>query len=105
MPAGYDVVLRCETDVPGVTKELLRDGKFVPHRVLRVLNNYSDLGLHFVGPQHTGNYTCRYIIWWPEPVYSEPSNPVELLVEGMASRTVVGFCLLVFAGLCIQLIL
>eukprot|EP00073_Rattus_norvegicus_P037429 XP_008763750.1 PREDICTED: alpha-1B-glycoprotein isoform X1 [Rattus norvegicus] len=80
--AGHDVVLRCQSDVTGVIVELLRDGKFVPYRILRVLNNYSDLGLHSVGPQHTGNYTCRYTSWLPEPVQSEPSNPVELLVEG-----------------------
>lgn len=102
MFAGHDVVLRCQSDVTGVTVELLRDGKFVPYRILRVLNNYSDLGLHSVGPQHTGNYTCRYTSWLPEPVQSEPSNPVELLVEGMASGVVVvGFCLLIFPGLCI----
>ena len=73
----------------------------MPHRILRVLNSYSKLELHFVGPEHTGNYTRRYTSWQPEPVHSEPSNSVELLVEGMA---VVGFCLLIFVGLCIQLI-
>lgn len=86
MPAGRDAVLRCQSDVPGVTMELLRDGKSVPYRILRVLSTYSDLGLHFVGPQHTGNYTCRYTFWGPKPVDSEPSNAVELLVEGTASR-------------------
>ncbi|GAB1299399.1 Alpha-1B-glycoprotein [Apodemus speciosus] len=50
--------------------------------ILRVLSTHRDLGLHFVGPQHTGNYTCRYTFWGPKPVDSEPSNPVELLVEG-----------------------
>ncbi|XP_076768407.1 alpha-1B-glycoprotein-like [Arvicanthis niloticus] len=82
VPAGYDVVLRCHSDVPGVTIELLHDGKLVPYRMLRVTSTHSDLGLNFVGPQHTGNYTCRYTSWWPEPIHSEPSNPVELLVEG-----------------------
>ncbi|XP_060246550.1 alpha-1B-glycoprotein isoform X3 [Meriones unguiculatus] len=80
--AGDDVVLRCQSPVPGVTMELLHNLRFVPHQILRVHNTWSDLGLTSVGPQHTGNYTCRYISWWTEPFYSKLSNPVELLVEG-----------------------
>lgn len=82
MPVGQHAVLRCQSDVPWITIDLLRDGKSVPYSILRVLSTHSDLGLHFVGPQHTGNYTCRYTFWGPKPVVSEPSNPVELLVEG-----------------------
>lgn len=100
VPAGHDVVLRCQSKVPGVTMELLRGGKLVPYKILRMASTWSDLGLSYVGPQHSGNYTCRYTSWWPEHFHSALSNPVELLVEGTASRAVVGFCLFIFAGLC-----
>lgn len=84
--AGSDVVLRCQSKVPGVIMELLRGGKIVPYRIHRVTSSWSDLGLPLVGPRHTGNYTCRYTSWDPDPFHSEPSNPVELIVEGMTSR-------------------
>ncbi|XP_037055864.1 alpha-1B-glycoprotein-like isoform X2 [Peromyscus leucopus] len=81
VPAGHDVVLRCQSKVPGVTMELLRGGELVPYKILRMANTWSDLGLSYVGPQHSGNYTCRYTSWWPEHFHSALSNPVELLVE------------------------
>lgn len=103
VPAGHDDGVCCQSDIPGVTTELLHDGKFVPYRTLRVLSTYS-LVLYFVDPQHMCNYTCLYISWWPKPFHSELSIHVELLVEVMASRAVVGFCLLIFTGLCTWLV-
>ncbi|XP_076411833.1 alpha-1B-glycoprotein-like isoform X2 [Peromyscus maniculatus bairdii] len=86
VPAGHDVVLRCQSKVPGVTMELLRGGKLVPYKILRMASTWSDLGLSYVGPQHSGNYTCRYTSWWPEHFHSALSNPVELLVEDEESN-------------------
>ncbi|KAL1767928.1 alpha-1B-glycoprotein [Sigmodon hispidus] len=82
--AGTDVVLRCHCHMFEVTRELLHDGKFVPFRILRVEKIWSDLGLPLVGPQHTGNYTCRYTSWRPMPFHSALSNTVELIVEKQA---------------------
>ncbi|CAO2602198.1 A1bg [Lemmus lemmus] len=98
VPAGSDVVLRCLSKVPGVTMELLRGGKIVPYRIYKVTSSWGDLVLPLVGPRHTGNYTCRYTSWNPDPFHSEPSNPVELIVQGRTSRAEVGFCLLVLVG-------
>ncbi|XP_050000972.1 alpha-1B-glycoprotein-like [Alexandromys fortis] len=86
VPAGSDVVLRCQSKVPGVVMELLRGGKIVPYRIYKITSSWSDLVLPLVGPRHTGNYTCRYTSWNPDPFHSEPSNPVELIVEGMTCR-------------------
>ncbi|XP_051016500.1 alpha-1B-glycoprotein-like [Acomys russatus] len=88
VPYGHNAVFRCQSKVQGVTMELLRDGKFVSHRILRVLSTSTDMELAFVRPEHTGNYTCRYISWGPESCLSEPSNPVELLVEGTVCDSV-----------------
>uniref|UniRef100_A0A671EGW1 Alpha-1-B glycoprotein n=2 Tax=Rhinolophus ferrumequinum TaxID=59479 RepID=A0A671EGW1_RHIFE len=79
---GHDAVLRCEGHVPEVTFELLRVGETVASTTLWVTHPSADLVLTYVGPQHAGNYSCRYRSWWPKPFLSELSNPVELQVAG-----------------------
>ncbi|XP_036903530.1 alpha-1B-glycoprotein [Sturnira hondurensis] len=74
---GHDATLHCKgplSRVPHITFELLQ-GKEV------VTRSYSseDLVLTYVGPQHAGNYTCRYTSW---PFVSDLSDPVELRVAG-----------------------
>ncbi|XP_015981147.2 alpha-1B-glycoprotein [Rousettus aegyptiacus] len=78
---GHDAVLRCEGHVPDVTFELLRVGETVA-TVHRVAHSSADLVLTYVGPQHAGNYSCRYSSWWPRHFLSELSDPVELQVAG-----------------------
>ncbi|XP_024902409.1 alpha-1B-glycoprotein [Pteropus alecto] len=78
---GHDAVLRCESHVPQVTFELRRAGETVA-TVHRADHSSADLVLTYVGPQHAGNYSCRYRSWWPRPFLSELSNPVELQVAG-----------------------
>lgn len=82
MSPGHDAVLRCEGHVPEVTFELLRVGETVASTTLWVTHPSADLVLTYVGPQHAGNYSCRYRSWWPKPFLSELSNPVELQVAG-----------------------
>ncbi|KAM8787609.1 alpha-1B-glycoprotein isoform 2-T2 [Rhynchonycteris naso] len=76
--SGHDAVLRCESHVPYFTLELLRAGEVVDTKV----HPSSDLVLTYVGPQHAGNYTCRYHTRWPMFFVSELSDPVELQVAG-----------------------
>ncbi|XP_039724703.1 alpha-1B-glycoprotein [Pteropus medius] len=78
---GHDAVLRCEGHVPQVTFELLRAGETVA-TVHGADHSSADLVLTYVGPQHAGNYSCRYRSWWPTPFLSQLSNPVELQVAG-----------------------
>ncbi|XP_023381455.1 alpha-1B-glycoprotein [Pteropus vampyrus] len=78
---GHDAVLRCEGHVPQVTFELLRAGETVA-TVHGADHSSADLVLTYVGPQHAGNYSCRYRSWWPRPFLSRLSNPVELQVAG-----------------------
>lgn len=81
MSPGHDAVLRCEGHVPQVTFELLRAGETVA-TVYRADHSSADLVLTYVGPQHAGNYSCRYRSWWPRPFLSQLSNLVELQVAG-----------------------
>ncbi|XP_054423810.1 alpha-1B-glycoprotein [Pteronotus mesoamericanus] len=74
---GRDAILRCEIPlrrVPHITFELLQEGEVVA-------TSYSseDLVLTYVGPQHAGNYRCRYS---SRPFVSDLSDPVELQVAG-----------------------
>ncbi|XP_019567154.2 alpha-1B-glycoprotein isoform X2 [Rhinolophus sinicus] len=79
---GHDAVLHCEGHVPEVTFELLRVGETVASTTLWVAHPSADLVLTYVGPQHAGNYSCRYRSWWPKLFLSELSNPVEVQVAG-----------------------
>ncbi|XP_019488857.1 PREDICTED: alpha-1B-glycoprotein isoform X1 [Hipposideros armiger] len=79
---GHDAVLRCEGHLPKVTFELLRVGETVALTTLWAAHPSTDFVLTYVGPQHAGNYSCRYRSWWPMPFLSELSNPVELQVAG-----------------------
>nr|XP_031313333.1 alpha-1B-glycoprotein isoform X4 [Camelus dromedarius] len=77
---GRDAVLRCEGEVPDVTFELLRVGEGEPSTRQWAAQPSADLVLTYVGPQHTGSYSCRYRSYWPNPFQSELSDPVELQV-------------------------
>ncbi|XP_010987527.2 alpha-1B-glycoprotein isoform X1 [Camelus dromedarius] len=79
---GRDAVLRCEGEVPDVTFELLRVGEGEPSTRQWAAQPSADLVLTYVGPQHTGSYSCRYRSYWPNPFQSELSDPVELQVAG-----------------------
>ncbi|XP_045148273.1 alpha-1B-glycoprotein [Echinops telfairi] len=75
---GRDVVLRCVGPVSNLQFELVREGE----EAEAVDTAGGDLVLNNVGPQHAGNYRCRYRVGWPSPLVSELSDPVELRVAG-----------------------
>ncbi|XP_076986648.1 alpha-1B-glycoprotein [Tamandua tetradactyla] len=77
---GRDAVLHCESGVSDVAFELLRDGEEVEVVRSWASGPGADLVLTYVGPQHAGNYSCRYRSGWPQPFLSELSDPVELRV-------------------------
>ncbi|XP_021574690.1 alpha-1B-glycoprotein-like [Carlito syrichta] len=79
---GRDAVLRCEGPIADVNFELLRAGDTEPLAELMSLGSSAELVLVYVGPQHAGNYSCRYRSSWPIPLESELSAPVELRVAG-----------------------
>ncbi|KAF3815107.1 hypothetical protein GH733_017383, partial [Mirounga leonina] len=85
---GHDAVLRCESQVPSVVPtvifELLRADEEEPSTKLWTSHPSADLVLTYVGPQHAGNYSCRYRSWSPKPFVSELSDPVELQVADCA---------------------
>lgn len=89
MTPGRDAVLRCESQVPDVTFELHRAGEKV---LIQTGHRSADLVLTYVGPQHAGNYSCRYSRFYPEVLWSEFSEPVELQVAGEACLWFCGFC-------------
>lgn len=79
---GRDAFLRCEGSLPGVTFELLKDGEEKASTSLHTDGASADLVLLYVGPQHAGNYSCRYRSSGELSFVSELSDPVELLVAG-----------------------
>ncbi|XP_039081144.1 alpha-1B-glycoprotein-like [Hyaena hyaena] len=79
---GRDAVLHCQGQVPDVTFELLRAGENEALTKTFTTHRSADLVLTYVGPQHAGNYTCRYRRWGPDALVSEMSEPVELQVAG-----------------------
>ncbi|XP_058529967.1 alpha-1B-glycoprotein [Ochotona princeps] len=79
---GRDAFLRCEGSLPGVTFELLKDGEEEASTVLHTDGASAELVLPYVGPQHAGNYSCRYRSSGELSFVSELSDPVALLVAG-----------------------
>lgn len=78
-----------------VNMELLREGFHTPLWMNQAMRSTTaDLKLPFVGPQHSGNYSCRYTAMSPLSFESGTSDPVEVIVEGKASRAVLEFSLL-----------
>ncbi|XP_004387000.1 alpha-1B-glycoprotein [Trichechus manatus latirostris] len=84
---GRDAVLHCESPLSDVTVELLREGEVVTSTVHWDTGPGVDLVLTYVGPQHAGNYSCRYRSWWPNPLLSDLSDPVELQVAAASIPT------------------
>ncbi|XP_029782287.1 alpha-1B-glycoprotein-like [Suricata suricatta] len=98
---GTDAVLRCESQVPDVRFELLRVGENEASTYTWATHRSADLVLTYVGPQHAGNYTCRYQMWSPYSMVSDFSEPVELQVAGAVFLGSVGsVSRLLPAGLC-----
>lgn len=100
VPLGHEAHFRCHGHVPKVSMELVREGFRTPFWMNQAMTSTSaELKLPFVGPQHTGNYSCRYTALSPFTFESGTSDPVEVRVAGKASRTGVRFCLLILQGL------
>lgn len=64
--------------------ELVREGFKTPFWMASTTSTSAFLKLSFVGPQHTGNYSCRYTALSPFTFESGISDPVEVVVEGKA---------------------
>ncbi|KAL6092790.1 hypothetical protein STEG23_024899, partial [Scotinomys teguina] len=81
VPLGHEARFRCHTQVCKVNAELVRVGSPTPVWTKATGSTTADLKLPFVGPQHTGNYSCRYTSVWPFKFESGFSEPVEVIVE------------------------
>ncbi|XP_036064272.1 alpha-1B-glycoprotein [Onychomys torridus] len=87
VPLGREANFRCHGHVGMVNIELLREGFHTPMWMNQAIKSTTaDLKLPFVGPQHSGNYSCRYTAMSPFKFESDFSNPVELIVERLRSR-------------------
>lgn len=82
VPLGHEAKFRCHGHVPKVSMELVREGYRLPFWMSSAMRStWAELKLPFVGPQHTGNYSCRYTAESPFEFVSGTSDPVELIVE------------------------
>ncbi|XP_006868443.1 PREDICTED: alpha-1B-glycoprotein-like [Chrysochloris asiatica] len=79
---GRDILLQCMSPLPDMRYELQHEGKVVIHMDYHSHNNIANFPLFNVGPQHAGNYSCRYYTYDGKSyVSSEDSDPMELRVE------------------------
>ncbi|KAM6148199.1 alpha-1B-glycoprotein-like [Rhynchocyon petersi] len=76
---GQNAVLRCESNVSGITYQLLHNGTPVQGS-LNLKVDKGQMVLMYVGPEHAGKYTCRS---YADAFQSELSDPVELQVAGL----------------------
>ncbi|KAL1767816.1 alpha-1B-glycoprotein [Sigmodon hispidus] len=82
VPLGREANFRCHTQKEKVNVELRRVGFRSTFWMNQATTTSSaDLKLPFVGPQHTGNYTCLYTAMSPFNFESGMSNTVEVIVE------------------------
>nr|CAC19029.1 putative alpha 1B-glycoprotein [Rattus norvegicus] len=82
VPLGHEAIFQCHGHVPRVSMELVREGFKTPFWMASTTSTSAFLKLSFVGPQHTGNYSCRYTALSPFTFESGISDPVEVVVEG-----------------------
>ncbi|XP_029769217.1 immunoglobulin superfamily member 1-like, partial [Terrapene carolina triunguis] len=79
---GADVTIRCQGQHQDVRFFLHKAGDLNPQRHMDPAGDGAEFHIPTVGRQHGGNYRCSYRRRSEPFVYSQPSNPVELVVAG-----------------------
>uniref|UniRef100_A0A452GN72 Ig-like domain-containing protein n=1 Tax=Gopherus agassizii TaxID=38772 RepID=A0A452GN72_9SAUR len=77
---GGNVIFRCVGGQPGLRFVLYRSGH--PVNMQDPSGNEAEFPIPSMGPGNRGSYTCRYYTISQTPDWSEPSDPVELVVAG-----------------------
>ncbi|KAH1180736.1 hypothetical protein KIL84_001670 [Mauremys mutica] len=88
---GENVIFRCVGGQPGMRFVLYRSGH--PVNTRDPSGNEAEFPIPSVGPGNRGTYTCRYYTISQTPDWSEPSDPVELMVAELSySKPTISLC-------------
>uniref|UniRef100_A0A8C3P692 Ig-like domain-containing protein n=1 Tax=Chrysemys picta bellii TaxID=8478 RepID=A0A8C3P692_CHRPI len=85
---GGAVTIRCECRCRGVRVLLSKAGDPDARRSMDPVGDVAEFPIRSVSRRDAGNYSCQYSTKWDPPVWSEPSNPVELVISGEGARLV-----------------
>ncbi|XP_065276783.1 immunoglobulin superfamily member 1-like [Emys orbicularis] len=77
---GADVTIRCQGQRGNVRFFLHKAGDSNPQRLMDPAGAGAEFRIHTLGRQHGGNYSCSYRPRSEPFVFSEPSDPVQLVV-------------------------
>uniref|UniRef100_A0A8C3FZY3 Ig-like domain-containing protein n=1 Tax=Chrysemys picta bellii TaxID=8478 RepID=A0A8C3FZY3_CHRPI len=79
---GGAVTVRCECRCPGARVLLYKAGALCVWRATDSAGDVVEFSIRNVSRRDAGSYSCQYSTKWDPPVWSEPSDPVELVVTG-----------------------
>uniref|UniRef100_A0A8C3HNL0 Immunoglobulin domain-containing protein n=1 Tax=Chrysemys picta bellii TaxID=8478 RepID=A0A8C3HNL0_CHRPI len=80
--AGASVTVRCECRCRGARFLLSKAGDLDARRATDSAGDVVEFPIRSVSQGDAGNYSCQYSTKWDPPIWSEPSDPVELVVAG-----------------------
>ncbi|XP_044844271.1 immunoglobulin superfamily member 1-like [Mauremys mutica] len=78
---GGAVTIRCECRCRGARVLLSKAGDPDARRSMDPVGDVVEFPIRSVSQGDAGNYSCQYSTKWDPPVWSEPSDPVELVRE------------------------
>uniref|UniRef100_A0A674JDA0 Ig-like domain-containing protein n=1 Tax=Terrapene triunguis TaxID=2587831 RepID=A0A674JDA0_9SAUR len=79
---GGAVTVRCECRCPGARVLLYKAGAVGVWRARDSAGDVVEFSIRNVSQRDAGSYSCQYSTKWDPPVWSEPSDPVELVITG-----------------------
>uniref|UniRef100_A0A8C0ITD4 Ig-like domain-containing protein n=1 Tax=Chelonoidis abingdonii TaxID=106734 RepID=A0A8C0ITD4_CHEAB len=79
---GAAVTVRCECQCRGARVLLSKAGDSDARRVIDLSGDVAEFPIRSVSQRDAGSYSCQYSTKSNPSVWSEPSNPVELIVAG-----------------------
>uniref|UniRef100_A0A8C3HNG2 Ig-like domain-containing protein n=1 Tax=Chrysemys picta bellii TaxID=8478 RepID=A0A8C3HNG2_CHRPI len=80
--ASRSMTIRCECRCRGARVLLSKAGDPNARRAMDSAGDVVEFPIRRVSQGDAGNYSCQYSTKWDPPVWSEPSDPVELVVAG-----------------------
>nr|XP_042703490.1 leukocyte immunoglobulin-like receptor subfamily B member 3 [Chrysemys picta bellii] len=84
---GGAVTVQCRGRHQNVRFLLYKDGNPNALQNTEPAGNVAEFPIHSVSQRHAGSYSCYYYSHWNPPVWSHPSDPVELVVAGGTAPT------------------
>ncbi|XP_034613584.1 leukocyte immunoglobulin-like receptor subfamily A member 5 [Trachemys scripta elegans] len=90
---GGAVTIWCECWCRGARFLLSKAGDPDARRVMDPMGDVAAFPIRIVSQGDAGNYSCQYSTKWDPPIWSEPSDPVELVVAGATDTSEPGMTL------------